>query len=87
MYKAPGTWTDNWAENLRINPTSFATPSDDYFTTALLEGTPARTTHTHDATAFPTQPNVDNWQARLIGQQSPARVSAQAGDTGTGTYP
>lgn len=74
-------------EHLLLNPGSFSTSagadSDDWRTTANIEGMPARAAHVRDSTAYGTQPTEDSWQVRLSGSGSVANTngSSRGGQT------
>jgi len=79
MFKAAGAPCSVFREHLALNPGSFSTSagadSDDWRTTANIEGWPVRPTHVRDGTAYGTQPSEDSWQVRLSGSGSPVNTN------------
>ncbi len=85
-FKNSGTPCDLWNENVKLNPSSFATVQaqncyDDWRTQASIGSMVSRPGHVTDATAYATQPSEDSWYARFQGTLSPAKVTA--GSSGT----
>ena len=71
-----------YRENIVLNPGSYSTTagttSDDWRFNAITDGTPTRTAHTGDGTAYATQPVFDSFQS----QMEPSRFAYAAGNSG-----
>lgn len=81
-----GSPCDLLREHIDINgAASFgAGPSDDFRYESVVDGTPARTSHVHDTTAYPAPPAMvlDSWLARNRGWgTSPANNGTPANNT------
>lgn len=82
-----GSPCDLLREHIDINGAASFSPtlaSDLWNYEAIVDGTPARSSHTHDTTAYPAPPAmvVDSWTARQRGWgTSPANNSANANNT------
>ena len=67
-------------EHLTVNNGSFSTSQNDsdlWIYTARVDGTPARTGHLHDSTAYATSPVEDSWEMRLAGVRADNRGGNQ----------
>ena len=82
-----GSPCDLLREHIDINgAASFSATlaSDDWFYEAIVDGTPARSSHVHDTTAYPAPPAmvVTSWLSRQRGWgTSPANNGANANNT------
>jgi hypothetical protein len=80
MYKPSGVGPiEVWTEQVRANGNLYGVGvSDDFATTALFNGSPARPGHVKDQVNYATSPVETDWTTRRRGAVSPA--SAKSGN-------
>lgn len=68
MFKAAAP-CDLYREQIGLNGSSYSgtagADSDEFRMNAITEGMPMRATHTHDNTAYSSQPTLDSWVMQL----------------------
>lgn len=61
-----GRVCDLFREHYTDNSSSYAgSDADDFRTNSTIDGTPARTSHAHDTTAYSSLPVSDSWNIHL----------------------